>query len=251
MRKHKVATVVECYAYLKEKSSQNTVQFDSLSELILGKIDNLKSKIQKMTIDFQCYKDDIKQRFQLAMHSLNQLKIDNLEYLEGMLCGLEIKYKELKWMEYFNKFQINYIDAEEYLKKQFYHQDHQKVFYGQLGLGKKSCINNKHSQFTVVGEIDIVSNYKIVQKEQDVKLKQLKGMQEQAQKLDQQKQIKQNKLLDTLTVATKNTKSNKAINVEGRRAAVELDIKNSNEKNPTSNPFLNMIKQLKPPTATK
>lgn len=74
-------------------------------------------------------------------------------------------------MEYFNKFQIDFIGAEEYVTKYLIHQNMQKNFYSSLGLGKNSFISERHSEFVVRGQIDLVSTFRssapAVPKDQD------------------------------------------------------------------------------------
>jgi hypothetical protein len=136
------------------------VSHESLEELLNQKIIQLKTKVTKMRDDFDELEQEVIKIFKTGMANLRRHKEENLGKLESLLWGLQTRLKELRWMEYFNKFQIDFIGPEEYVRKYLVHQDMQKKFYSSLGLGKSAFINERHSEFVVRGQIDLVSTFR-------------------------------------------------------------------------------------------
>lgn len=203
--------------------------------MLQKRIDQLSVKTSTMKEQFHELESKISEKFKSAMEKLTDLKKENLGKLESMLEGLEMRMRELKWMEYFNKFQIDYIEPEKYMRKYFVHQQTQKSFYEQLGLGKKTFVTDKHSDFIIKGHIDIVSNNsreiaqnqkrKVVdelhaQKMKEERLNKLNKIRKE--ELKKEEKIEQEQLFSKLVEKTGQIKKNNLSGRGGRRAAVEI-----------------------------
>lgn len=56
-----------------------------------------------------------------AKIELQEIREEGLREINSMILMLEQKLKQLDWMEYFIKFQIDYQDPGEYIDKYFTH----------------------------------------------------------------------------------------------------------------------------------
>lgn len=126
----------------------------NLSKLIKKHIKKLDKKIEKMNLEFNRIESQIFSIYKRAMVKLKQIKKTNLNDLESTSTILKNRLNELKWMEYFTKFQIDYIEPEDFIQLNFTHQRMQNHFYKNMKIPGVD-VYNKHSNFEVYGDIQI------------------------------------------------------------------------------------------------
>lgn len=126
----------------------------NLSKMIKKHIKNLEKKIDKMTVEFKRVESQIFSIYKRAMVKLKQIKKANLHDLESACTIMKNRLNELKWMEYFTKFQIDYIEPEEFIQLNFTHQRMQNLFYRNMKVPGTETYK-KHSNFEVYGDIQI------------------------------------------------------------------------------------------------
>lgn len=136
----------------------------NLTKIMKGHAKKLESKIKKMKRDFSSLESQIYNIYQKAIIKLMQLKKNNLHDLESTFSMLKNRINELKWMEYFTKFQIDYVPPEEYIHLNFTHQRMQNLLYRNMTLPGAE-IYEKHSDYKVLGEIEILDFRKKIESE--------------------------------------------------------------------------------------
>ena len=74
-----------------------------------------------MDRDFREMEDKLENEYQKAKDELMTTKQNEMKAVVCLSIMLEQKIKELDWMEYFIKFQIDYHNPGEYIDKFFIH----------------------------------------------------------------------------------------------------------------------------------
>lgn len=169
MNNHEVVSLNDCYKFLKKTKKRKTEQMKNLSKMIKQHAKKLDIRIRKMTRDFERLETQIYNIYQRAMIKLIQIKKDNLNILESSHIIMKNRLNELKWMEYFTKFQIDYIPPEDFIHLNFTHQRMQNLLYRNMTLPGLE-LYEKHSDFKVAGEIELI-DYK---KKLDIEVKKRK-----------------------------------------------------------------------------
>lgn len=128
----------------------------NISNKIQGFLNNLKYKIDKMNNDFREMGMKIDAAYEKAKKELKETKEKEMKDVQSLAIMLEQKLKELNWMEYFTKFQIDYQNPGEYIDKFFTHQKMQQQFYNSVCFPNER-ISSKHSEYMVNIGFEIVN----------------------------------------------------------------------------------------------
>ena len=169
MANHEIVSFNDCYNFLKQNFHMRSMQTINLTKILKGHIKSLNIKIKKMKQDFNRLESDLDGIFDRLKKSLQALMSQNLYPLESASIMLQNRLKKLRWMEYFIKFQMDYENPEEYVKKVFSHQRIQHMVYNNMTIPNGKQFTAKHSKFRVEGNIEIVDIKDIIQKQKNKK----------------------------------------------------------------------------------
>ena len=163
---HNLISVKECYDFLKKNRAVRTPQMDSLSKKIKEHKRTIDVKAARMNEQFDSLEASIILIYRNLMKKLLKLKARTVLVFESMSSMLETKLRELRWMEYFIKFQVDYVAPEIYINNFFTHQKMQKKLYEDTAFLTENLVK-LHSNYKIVGDdLDLVDK-KIWQEKKD------------------------------------------------------------------------------------
>lgn len=152
---HTLIAVQDCYKLLKKTKNEKSAQTSNLSKKIKQHLKIINKKVLKMKEGFRFLENSIKKEFEKLMQRFEKLKYKSLAPLESIKLLMENRFNELKWMEYFIKFQFDYTEPGAYVEKFFTHQRMQQALYSNMVFPTEKEYK-KHGDYALFGGYEII-----------------------------------------------------------------------------------------------